>query len=148
MSNIRFYHGKNIGEQAEDYNISRRRHIDRAREEQAMRAEREMLALAADAKSKARKSPVGFGKHADLIHGAMSFIPGAGVPLALLATIRNENEKRKKSAENISDIYAMPVPSWAKGTWLENSKDIADLVKEKGFADAHKEIKVKLKSVL
>ena len=35
-----------------------------------------------------------------------------------------------------------------KGTWLDSSKDIADLVKEKGFADAHKEIKVKLKSVL
>ena len=34
------------------------------------------------------------------------------------------------------------------GTWLDSSKDIADLVKEKGFADAHKEIKVKLKSVL
>jgi len=35
-----------------------------------------------------------------------------------------------------------------KGTWLDSSKDIADLVKEKGFADAHKEIKVKLKSIL
>ncbi len=35
-----------------------------------------------------------------------------------------------------------------KGTWLDSSKDIADLVKEKGFIDAHKEIKVKLKSVL
>ena len=35
-----------------------------------------------------------------------------------------------------------------KGTWLDSSKDIADLVKEKGFADAHKENKVKLKSVL
>ena len=35
-----------------------------------------------------------------------------------------------------------------KGTWLDSSKDIADLVKEKGFDDAHKEIKVKLKSVL
>ena len=35
-----------------------------------------------------------------------------------------------------------------EGTWLDSSKDIADLVKEKGFADAHKEIKVKLKSVL
>ena len=35
-----------------------------------------------------------------------------------------------------------------KGTWLDSSKDIADLVKEKGFSDAHKEIKVKLKSVL
>ena len=35
-----------------------------------------------------------------------------------------------------------------KGTWLESSKDIADLVKEKGFDNAHKEIKVKLKSVL
>ena len=34
------------------------------------------------------------------------------------------------------------------GTWLYSSKDIADLVKEKGFTDAHKEIKVKLKSVL
>ena len=34
------------------------------------------------------------------------------------------------------------------GTWLDSSKDIADLVKEKGFADAHKEIKVKLKSIL
>jgi hypothetical protein len=34
-----------------------------------------------------------------------------------------------------------------KGTWLDSSKDIADLVKEKGFADAHKEIKVKLKSI-
>ena len=35
-----------------------------------------------------------------------------------------------------------------KGTWLDSSKDIADLVKEKGFDDAHKEIKVKLKSIL
>ena len=35
-----------------------------------------------------------------------------------------------------------------EGTWLDSSKDIADLVKEKGFTDAHKEIKVKLKSVL
>ena len=35
-----------------------------------------------------------------------------------------------------------------KGTWLDSSKDIADLVKEKGFADAHKEIKVKLKTIL
>ena len=35
-----------------------------------------------------------------------------------------------------------------KGTWLDSSKDIADLVKEKGFADAHLEIKVKLKSIL
>ena len=35
-----------------------------------------------------------------------------------------------------------------KGTWLDSSKDIADLVKEKGFADAHKEIKVKLKNIL
>ena len=35
-----------------------------------------------------------------------------------------------------------------KGTWLDSSKDIADLVKEKGFTDAHKEIKVKLKSIL
>ena len=34
------------------------------------------------------------------------------------------------------------------GTWLDSSKDIADLVKEKGFTNAHKEIKVKLKSVL
>jgi len=34
------------------------------------------------------------------------------------------------------------------GTWLDSSKDIADLVKEKGFADAHKEIKLKLKSIL
>ena len=34
------------------------------------------------------------------------------------------------------------------GTWLDSSKDIADLVKEKGFDDAHKEIKVKLKSIL
>jgi hypothetical protein len=34
------------------------------------------------------------------------------------------------------------------GTWLDSSKDIADLVKEKGFADAHKEIKVKLKNIL
>jgi len=35
-----------------------------------------------------------------------------------------------------------------KGTWLDSSKDIADLVKEKGFADAHKEIKVKLKDII
>jgi hypothetical protein len=35
-----------------------------------------------------------------------------------------------------------------KGTWLDSSKDIADLVKEKGFDNAHKEIKVKLKSIL
>ena len=35
-----------------------------------------------------------------------------------------------------------------KGTWLDSSKDIADLVKEKGFDAAHKEIKVKLKSIL
>ena len=35
-----------------------------------------------------------------------------------------------------------------KGTWLDSSKDIADLVKEKGFADAHKEIKLKLKFIL
>ena len=35
-----------------------------------------------------------------------------------------------------------------KGTWLDSSKDIADLVKEKGFNDAHKEIKLKLKSIL
>jgi len=34
------------------------------------------------------------------------------------------------------------------GTWLDSSKDIADLVKEKGFADAHKEIKVKLKDII
>jgi hypothetical protein len=120
MSNIRFYYGKNIGEQAEDYDISRRRHVDRAREEQARRAERELLNLAADSKSMARKSPVGFGKNADWIHAGLSFIPGVGVPLALLATIRHENEKRKQSAENISDIHAMSVPSWAKGTWLEN----------------------------
>jgi len=35
-----------------------------------------------------------------------------------------------------------------KGTWLDSSKDIADLVKEKGFDAAHKEIKVKLKNIL
>ena len=35
-----------------------------------------------------------------------------------------------------------------KGTWLDSSKDIADLVKEKGFDAAHREIKVKLKSIL
>ena len=35
-----------------------------------------------------------------------------------------------------------------KGTWLNSSKDIADLVKEKGFTDAHKEIKVKLKDII
>ena len=35
-----------------------------------------------------------------------------------------------------------------KGTWLDSSKDIADLVKEKGFDDAHKEIKVKLKDII
>ena len=35
-----------------------------------------------------------------------------------------------------------------KGTWLDSSKDIADLVKEKGFDDAHKELKLKLKFIL
>ena len=35
-----------------------------------------------------------------------------------------------------------------KGTWLDSSKDIADLVKEKGFNAAHKEIKVKLKDII
>ena len=34
------------------------------------------------------------------------------------------------------------------GIWLDSSKDIADLVKEKGFDAAHREIKVKLKSIL
>jgi len=35
-----------------------------------------------------------------------------------------------------------------KGTWLDSSKDIADLFNEKGFDAAHKEIKFKLKTIL
>ena len=49
---------------------------------------------------------------------------------------------RKATAKYYEQLYDI------KGTWLDSSKDIADLVKEKGFSDAHKEIKVKLKSVL
>ena len=59
-----------------------------------------------------------------------------------VVTLFDNDVAGHNAVSKYKELYNIP------GTWLDSSKDIADLVKEKGFADAHKEIKVKLKDII
>ena len=111
---------KNILEETDQYNISRRRGMDRVAEGQGNRVAFDLGHRADLMRNEASKTMTG-GKDAWWLIPLLSMIPGGGTAAAAVGTVYNESKKRKQWNEHLSGMNTLlgNIPSYAKGTFLE-----------------------------